>query len=74
MIRTSRIVRCRASDEQRILIRTAKEMDRVWATSLPFGLKTDRCWDYLLQAGRDLDRLRRHSEVIMRLEPKVGAR
>ncbi len=74
MIPASRIVRSRASDEQRILYRAAKEMDRVFATSLPFNLKADRCWDYLLQAGRDLDRLARHSEVIMRLEPKVGAR
>jgi len=42
----------------RIIFRRAQaEIDRIFATSLPFDVKIERCWDYVLQAGRDLDRL-----------------
>lgn len=64
----------KAIGARRIFANAQARIDHIWASSLPVDLKYECGWDVILQAGRDLDRLAAHTRLIMRLEPKVGAR
>ena len=57
-----------------IFRRTQQQIDRVLATSLPFDLKIERSWDYILAAGRDLDRLAAKADRSNVLTVRVAAR
>ena len=52
-----------------IFRRTQAAIDRTWATALPVDVRFEACWDHILQAGRDLDRMLAHEAAAARLTP-----
>lgn len=60
------------TDVERILDLAEAQIRRIQGSDLPAALKSDRIEDYMLQAGRDLDRAAAHKRRIVELGPGAG--
>lgn len=72
MIHTVDIVVPPYRAEQRIIADTTARIRHIQATRLPQSIISDRILDYFLQAGRDLERLAKHKQMIVHLRPASG--
>ena len=55
-----------------IFRRTQAAIDHTLASHLPDEIRFEAAWDWIIQAGRDLDRLAAHQRTAVQIRATVG--